>query len=330
MAAPSARTLQRLADETGHQAGTLEKVLRLLDLLQEIARDRVLANRLVLKGGTALNLFHLDLDRLSVDIDLNYVGALDRAAMEAERPDVDAALDRLLASRGYGIRRRPDRHAGGKWLLRYASALGGNATLAVDVNYMARQPLFGMTRMESLPLGGVRAKHVLVLDLHEIVAGKLVALIDRHAARDLFDSRRILSLDGLDWGRIKAVVLAMGASGRRDWRTMSIDAIKGDPREFRQMLAICLPRDRLAARGEVNAWIDETVALCRKRFAFLFDLTVNERAFLDGVLDHGEIDAGLLDVAPEIRVRIEDMPMLAWKTRHVREHRGQDARRTDR
>jgi predicted nucleotidyltransferase component of viral defense system len=75
--APSAQTLQRLANETGMQAGTLEKVLRLLDVLQEIARDPVLADRLVLKGGTALNVFHLALDRLSVDIDLNYVGALD-------------------------------------------------------------------------------------------------------------------------------------------------------------------------------------------------------------------------------------------------------------
>ena len=71
MAAPSAQALLRLADETGHQASTLEKVLRLLDLLQEIARDPVLADRLVLKGGTALNLFHFGPDRLSVDIDLN-------------------------------------------------------------------------------------------------------------------------------------------------------------------------------------------------------------------------------------------------------------------
>ncbi len=330
MAAPSVQTLQRLADETGHQAGTLEKVLRLLNLLQEIAGDRVLADRLVLKGGTALNLFHLDIDRLSVDIDLNYVGALDRAAMEAERPDVDAALDRLLTSQGYGIGRRPDEHAGGKWLARYASALGGNATLEVDVNYMARQPLFGMARMESLPLGGMRAKDVLVLDLHEIVAGKLVALIDRHAARDLFDARRILSIDGLDWIRIKAAVLAMGASGRRDWRTRSIDAIESDPREFRQKLAICLSRNRFTAGGEVDAWIEETVALCRERFAFLFDLTANERAFLDGVLDHGEIDAGLLDIAPEIGARIEAMPMLAWKTRHVREHHGLNAGKADR
>ena len=55
MAAPSSETLQRIAAETGHQAGTLEKVARLLDLLQEIARDPVLSPRLALKGGTALS-----------------------------------------------------------------------------------------------------------------------------------------------------------------------------------------------------------------------------------------------------------------------------------
>ncbi|HEY0120356.1 MAG TPA: nucleotidyl transferase AbiEii/AbiGii toxin family protein [Rhizobium sp.] len=324
MAAPSAQTLQRLAGDAGHQAGTLEKVLRLLDLLQEIAGDPTLSDQLVLKGGTALNLFHLGLDRLSVDIDLNYVGALDRAGMEAERPVVDTALNRLLVSQGYGIRRQPDEHAGGKWIGRYVSALGGNATLEVDVNYMARQPLFGATRMESVPLGDMRATNVLVLDIHEIVAGKLVALFDRHAARDLFDARRILTMDGLDWRRIKAAVLALGASGRRDWRAVSVDAVKGDPREFRQKLSICLPRDRFAGKGDVDTWISETVALCRERFAFLFDLTDGEREFLDGVLERGQVNADLLDVAPEIRARIRDMPMLAWKCQHVRKNLGLD------
>ncbi len=324
MAAPSAQTLQRLAVDTGHQAGTLEKVLRLLDLLQEIAGDPTLSDRLVLKGGTALNLFHLGLDRLSVDIDLNYVGALDRDGMEAERPAVDAAINRLLVSQGYGIRRQPDEHAGGKWIGRYASALGGNATLEVDVNYMARQPLFGATRMESVPLGEMRVTDVLVLDIHEIVAGKLVALFDRHAARDLFDARRILSIDGLDWSRIKAAVLALGASGRRYWRTVSVDAVKGDPRELRQKLSICLPRDRFAGKGDVDTWIVETVALCRERFAFLCDLTDGERGFLDGVLERGQVNADLLDVAPEIRARIRDMPMLAWKCQHVRKNLGLD------
>src|SRR3546814_11132906 len=126
MAAPSVQTLQRIADETGHQLGTLEKVLRLLDLLQEIARDPDLSERLVLKGGTALNVFHLGLDRLSVDIDLNYIGALDRAAMEAERPTVDAALNRLLTSQGYAVRRPPDEHAGGQCASPSASPPGAH------------------------------------------------------------------------------------------------------------------------------------------------------------------------------------------------------------
>jgi hypothetical protein len=116
MTAPSAQTLQRLASETSLQPGTLEKVMRLLDVLQEIAGDELLADRLVLKGGTALNVFHLGLARLSVDIDLNYVGALDRATMETERPVIDAALNRLLTAMGYAIRRQPDEHAGGKWI----------------------------------------------------------------------------------------------------------------------------------------------------------------------------------------------------------------------
>lgn len=78
------QTLQRLAGETGYLPDTLEKVLRLLDLLDEIAGDPMLSERLVLKGGTALNVFYLDLDRLSVDIDLNYIGALDVTTMQNE------------------------------------------------------------------------------------------------------------------------------------------------------------------------------------------------------------------------------------------------------
>lgn len=85
MAAPSAQTLQRISAETRLPAATLEKVLRLLDVLQAIAEDRDLKTRVALKGGTALNVFRLRLDRLSVDIDLNYVGAVDRAAMVADR-----------------------------------------------------------------------------------------------------------------------------------------------------------------------------------------------------------------------------------------------------
>ena len=63
--------LERTAAETGFQAEPLEKVLQLLELLEGLRSHPFLADRLVLKGGTAINLFVLDLARLSVDVDLN-------------------------------------------------------------------------------------------------------------------------------------------------------------------------------------------------------------------------------------------------------------------
>ena len=50
MAPPTVQTLQRLAAETGYRLDTLEKVLRLLELLDEIVQDPVLSQRLALKG----------------------------------------------------------------------------------------------------------------------------------------------------------------------------------------------------------------------------------------------------------------------------------------
>ena len=70
MTPPSAQTLQRLAAETGYQPDTIEKVLRLLDVLVEINRDPFLKGRLALKGGTALNVFHLDLDHGEINANL--------------------------------------------------------------------------------------------------------------------------------------------------------------------------------------------------------------------------------------------------------------------
>ena len=320
MAAPSAQTLQRIAAETRLPAATLEKVLRLLDVLQAIAEDRDLKSRVALKGGTALNVFHLRLDRLSVDIDLNYVGAVDRAAMEADRPLVDEALLRLLEAQGYQVRRQPPGHAGGKWVARYSSALGGGASIEVDLNYMARAPLFGVQTMTSTPLGGVSATGISVLDLHEVVAGKLVALLDRRAARDLFDARRILETQTLDWSLVRVGVLAWGAAGRRDWREASLDDIGGDPRELRQKLAICLPQDFFEAAVGVDRWIADSVAICRAGLAPLFERTVGEAAFLDRLLDAGEVDPSGLAASDAVKARVAAMPMLAWKAQNVRTH----------
>jgi hypothetical protein len=47
-----------------------------------------------------------------------------------------------------------------------------------------------------------------------------------------------------------------------------------------------------------------------------------ERAFLDRLMDRGEVDPGLLTSDPTLRERIAAQPMLRWKAIHVRRHRG--------
>jgi hypothetical protein len=125
---------QRLLNEsqaTGFRPEMLEKAIHLLNLLDGFRSHPFLKGRLALKGGTALNLFLFDLPRLSVDIDLNYIGAADRATMLAERPKVEQAVEAVCAREGLQTVRVPSDHAGGKWRLRYESALGEGGNLDV-------------------------------------------------------------------------------------------------------------------------------------------------------------------------------------------------------
>jgi hypothetical protein len=81
--------LAREVASTGFGGDALEKALRLLALLDALGSHPFLKTRIALKGGTALNLFHFDLPRPSVDVDLNYVGASGRETMLEERAKVE-------------------------------------------------------------------------------------------------------------------------------------------------------------------------------------------------------------------------------------------------
>jgi hypothetical protein len=124
----------------------------------------------------------------------------------------------VLSRRG-----EPSEHAGGKWIYRYASVLGGAGTVEIDVNYLYHDRLYGVDRMPSAAIGSYRATNVPVLDIHEIVAGKLVALVTWRAARDLLDAYRIIAMPNLDWAKIKAATLMIGASAKSfDWWEASL------------------------------------------------------------------------------------------------------------
>jgi hypothetical protein len=80
-----------------------------------------------------------------------------------------------------------------------------------------------------------------------------------------------------------------------------------------------VPDDRyFDAFGGPAGWIESVTAECREKLAPLFQLTVGERAFLDAVLERGEIDASTLDVPESVRTAIAASPALRWKAQNVK------------
>lgn len=66
-----------------------KQVSLLLDILPDVAKEEVFA----LHGGTAINLFCLNMPRLSVDIDLTYIPASE--SRDADLQNIRSALERI-------------------------------------------------------------------------------------------------------------------------------------------------------------------------------------------------------------------------------------------
>ncbi|MFW6114506.1 MAG: nucleotidyl transferase AbiEii/AbiGii toxin family protein [bacterium] len=318
----SLKSLQRQAAQGGFRVEVLEKVCRLRQILTGFGRHPFLKSRLVLKGGTALNLFLFDLPRLSVDIDLNYVGQADREAMLAERPYVEQAVQDVCARESMQVARLPEEHAGGKWRLRYASVFGQQGSLEVDINYLQRILLWPVQRHDAARLAGIQARSVPLLDIHELAAGKLAALFARRASRDLFDAHQLLHQPGLDDQRLRTAFLVYGGMNRKDWRTIRVEDIGFDPTELQNQLVPTLRRQEIGKIGRTNAWAAQLIDECRTALARILPFTELEKRFLDTLLDDGELAPELLTRDNELVERIAQHPGLLWKRHNVRRHRG--------
>ena len=312
------------SEKTGFGADVLEKAAQLLSLLNTLQSHPFLKDKLALKGGTALNLFVFDIPRLSVDIDLNYTATQQQDDMLKVRPKMEQALIAVFSREGFNVRRMPDEHAGGKWLLQYQSSTGQRANLEVDVNFMFRIPLWPVVKMDSKQLGAWQAKGISVLDIHELAAGKLAALFSRRQARDLFDCHKILHSSNLDHNRLRVAFVLYGAMNRKDWRTISLENISFDSDELARQLIPTLSRHSISIRERKDSaeFGRKLMAECRGALAAILPFTDSEQEFLNLLLDKGQIAPELLTDDTSLQDRIRNHPMLNWKAINVRQHKG--------
>ena len=311
--------LNALASKTGFQTASLQKQMWLIVILREIQRHPLLSKAFVLRGGTAINLFWYDLPRLSVDIDLNYVGSPHKEVMHQERGTLEKQLSRLLESLGISVERKPDEHAGGKWRMRATSAFGGNFTLEIDLNYIMRIPVWGvLPRAAQSPDADYRTNFATV-SLEELFAGKIKALMDRSAARDLYDTFHLATdASHVDTTKLRKTLILFGITCDQDWRRKdrsTIDGIDAEmvDRELKPLLRSGEHPNLNQMKQAVNAFLD-----------VLMNYNPDEQLFLGRFLDKGIYEPHLLFEDPEQTQKLSAHPAVLWKLVNHRKYLGLD------
>ena len=303
--------LAEKANELNFVRDTLEKVLRLSEILNYLNTNPLTKEYLVLKGGTAINLTVFNLPRLSIDIDLDFAKNLPRDDMMSTRERIREDIKIYMSTQGYAISPRSKAyHSLDSFVFTYTNLGGMNDNIKIEINYSLRAHIFEPT-LRKMSVPGVNADALIkTLPPMELYAAKINALIGRAAARDLYDIHNMIKFGLFDESELqllrKCVVF---------YTSISQDDIP-DEYNFKRFNAITnrkIKTDLLPViqKGEFFELenVKITVADFLKELLVLED---NERKFLDE-FKAKRYRPELLFNDTDILERIREHPMALWK-----------------
>ena len=167
-----------------------KQVSLLLDILPDVAKEDVFA----LHGGTAINLFCLNMPRLSVDIDLTYIPVSENRNVDLQ--NIRFALERIkerLRKRIPAIRFSDSVRNGEELKL---ICITSDALVKIEVNQINR----GVIAAPDLVVLCDKAQQsfdkfceVRTVSKKQLWGGKIIAALDRQHPRDLFDIRNLIN-----------------------------------------------------------------------------------------------------------------------------------------
>ena len=187
--------IEEISNRTGFIKSTLEKVERLLNILEWINNHEKLSKLLALKGGTAINTAVFNFPRLSVDIDLDLTQNLNKEEMIKEREKIHNILVNYLNTNNYKINMEKSKnvYALDSIVAEYVDIKGNIDNIKIEINYMNRVHILE-TKNIKVSTDVFEDKHLSIHCIHpiEIYAAKLCALLSRTTARDLYDVYTLL------------------------------------------------------------------------------------------------------------------------------------------
>ena len=303
--------LEKVTRETSFIRDNLEKVIRLSNILEFLVSNDDLKGKVVLKGGTAINLTVFDMPRLSVDIDLDYCINSDKDTMMTDRAVIGQEILGHMQSNGYTLHpSSKNTHALDSWVFSYLNTGGNRDNIKIEINYMMRAHILEpRTRKTSIPF--IDEVDVYALPPLELFGSKIKALIERAAPRDMYDVNRMIKEnifreDQMDMLRkIVVFYLAVGGKNKAE-KAYSFERIRNI--KFPQIRSALIPVLKKTEKFDFEEAKTNVISF----LSGLLILGDAEKKFIDS-FNQGEYKPELLFDDGEIIERIKEHPMALWK-----------------
>lgn len=307
----SKQFISEISEQTGFIANNLEKVVRLLDVLDFIFVKSSFKDALSLKGGTAINLIHTNLKRLSVDIDLDYHRYLDKDKAAEDREAILQELDNYMSSDGYIISNKSRGSAIlSSRIYSYLNASGNNDNIKVEINFIDRISLYP-TIVSKINYFD-KTIDITSPSKEELYGMKIAAVIDRSKPRDLFDTDYLFeNLENINLDMLRKAAIFY----------LSLDGVyKIDETAFKDIKAISEPAIKrelypVLKRGE-KFDLNKTKEKVIQNLSKLLSLNEKESLYLEE-FSKGNYDPYLLFEESTAEMA-KKHPMAKWRVLNIK------------
>lgn len=307
------RDIETKAKECNFLVNTTEKVLRLLDILEFIHNNEI-NSLLALKGGTAINLCLLDLERLSVDIDLDFTDSCIRETMLEKRKLIDYEIRSFMANEGYALSDRSKFvHTLDSYVYSYWTLSNSNDVLKIEINYSDRCHILDTDEsVSSAKLG--KSLAIRRLSDSELIGSKVSALLGRTTPRDVYDFYNLIASNLIhDYSLVKKIALfyiVISAEKPIVFEDIFSEAVrKIEALNYRIIRETLIPVIHRKTELDIRNMADTVI----KKLKDMFVLDDEEKQYIE-YFNNNAFKPDLLFHGFEVN-DLTNHPMILWKTK---------------
>ena len=149
--------------------------------------------------GTAINLAIFNLPRLSIDIDLDYIINDSKEEMLKNREIINLTINNYMSLNGYELSPKSKKPFSlDSWVYNYKNLGGNTDNIKIEINYSLRSHILSPKKIRLVSNYFENEFLINCLDPIELFGSKITALLNRGAARDLYDTYNMIKFKLFD------------------------------------------------------------------------------------------------------------------------------------